>query len=87
MNPLRSLLDLHPPWAHWSFWLVWAITASIGPIGVIAGLIDGSSTWLIGLGICGIALVTIGVDWLIVRRLRRRNPEWTPWVPPGWLNV
>jgi hypothetical protein len=83
--PWRFVLDAHPPWARWLFFVIWAITASLGPIAFVAGLLAGSASWLIGLGTCGVALVTIGIDWLAVRRLRRRNPDWTPWTAPRWL--
>jgi hypothetical protein len=84
--PWRYIFDAHPPWAHWLFFAVWVITASLGPIAVVVGLLQDSSSWLIGLAIWGVALVTMGIDWLVVRRLRRRNPSWTPWTPPRWLS-
>lgn len=83
--PWRHLLDKHPPWAHWSFFIVWALTASVGPIWFVVGLVSGSGRWWIGLVIYGMALVTMGVDWLVVRRLRRHTPNWKPWEPPKWV--
>jgi hypothetical protein len=79
--PWRRLLDAHPPWVHWSFFVVWAVTASIGPIMIVVGLLDGSGTWLLGLAVYAVALLTMAIDWLILRRARR-NPDWKPWRPP-----
>ena len=84
--PWQRLLGAHPPWAHWSFWIVWWITASLGPIAFVVGLFNGSGKWWIGLAIYAVALLTIGLDWLVVRRLRRRDDAWTPWNPPAWLH-
>jgi hypothetical protein len=84
--PWRYVLGLHPPWAHWAFFVVWAIAASVGPIVFLVGLLAGSGAWVAGLVICGVALLSLGVDWLVVRRLRRRDPDWTPWQPPRWAS-
>ncbi len=81
--PWRRVLDAHPPWVHWSFFVVWAITASIGPIIFVVSLLSGSGPWPLGLAIYGIALLTLLIDWLILRRIRR-NPDWRPWEPPRW---
>src|ERR1700733_14710988 len=67
-TPWRWLLGLHPPWVHWSFWMIWSITASLGPIAFVVGLLSGSDKWWIGLAIYAVALVTIGIDSLSVRR-------------------
>jgi hypothetical protein len=83
--PWRYVLDAHPPWTHWSCFVVWVITASLGPVAVVVGVLQGSSSWLIGLAICGVALVPMGIDSLVVRPLLRRNPSWAPWTPPRWL--
>ena len=80
--PWRYVLDAHPARVHWLFF-AWAITASVGPIAFVVGLLDGSGRWWIGLAIYGGALITIGVDWLILQRVRR-NPDWTPWDAPRW---
>lgn len=85
--PWRYVLDAHPPWAHWSFWIVWSITASLGPIAFLIWLLFGSGSWWLGLAIYVVALVTMGIDWLVVRRLRRSSQDWTPWNPPRWLDL
>jgi hypothetical protein len=84
--PWRRLLGAQPPWVHWSLWIVWWITASLGPIVFVVGLLVGSDKWWIGLAIYAVALIAIGIDWLIVRRLRRRSDGWAPWNPPRWLH-
>lgn len=84
--PWQWLLGLHPPWAHWSFWMVWWITASLGPIAFVTAVLEGSDKWWIGLATYGVALVTMGVNWITVRRLKRRGDDWTPWNPPSWLH-
>jgi len=66
--------------------MVWWITASLGPIAFVVGLLSGSDKWWIGLASYAVALITIGIDWLIVRRLRRRGDGWVPWNPPRWLH-
>jgi hypothetical protein len=81
--PWRRVLDAHPLWVHWSFFVVWATTATVGPIIFVVTLLEGSGAWPLGLAIYGIALVTMSIDWLILRRVRR-NPEWRPWEPPRW---
>jgi hypothetical protein len=84
--PWRRLLNKHPAWAHWSFGVVWAVTASLGPIALGVALLDGSSDWWIGLAIYGVALLTMGIDWLVVRWLRTHRPGWEAWTPPKWLH-
>jgi hypothetical protein len=81
--PWRYVLEAHPPWVHWSFFVVWLTTASTGPIVFVVGLLEGSDAWALGLAIYGVALFTMAVDWLLLRRLRR-HPDWTPWQPPRW---
>lgn len=81
--PWRYVLNLHPPWVHWSFFVLWAITATLGPIAVVVGLLDGSGMWWIGLAICASAVITIGIDCLILRRVRR-DPDWRAWELPRW---
>ena len=84
--PWRYVLDAHPPRAHWSFFVIWCLTASLGPIAFLVGVLDGSGTWWMGEAIYGVALVTIGIDWLVVRRLRRDRHGWRPWQPPRRLH-
>jgi hypothetical protein len=76
---------MHPPWANGVFWLIWAVTASVGPIVFVVSLIDGSGAWWIGLLLYAVALVTMAVDWLVVRRRQEQVPGWRPWEPakPG----
>jgi hypothetical protein len=81
--PWRYVLDAHPPWVHWSFFVMWAITASTGPIMFIVGLLEGSGAWALGLAVYGVAVLTMAIDLLVLRRLRR-NPDWAPWKPPRW---
>jgi hypothetical protein len=83
--PWRHVLEAHPPWVHWSFFVVWSVTASAGSIVFVVGLLEGSGGWLLGLAIYGLAALTMAIDWLFVRRLRR-DPDWRPWQPPRWLS-
>jgi hypothetical protein len=83
---VRAFLNMHPPWAHGTFWLIWAITATVGPIAFIVSLLDGSGTWWIGLLLYIVALMTMAVDWLVVRWLQDHRPGWRPWEPPKWLH-
>lgn len=74
--------DKHPPWAHWGFFVIWLIAGSLGPIALIVGLMNGrsSSVW-IGLALCGVWVLDLGADWIVVRTRRNQNPGWTPWEP------
>jgi hypothetical protein len=74
---------MHPPWANGVFWLVWVVTASVGPIVFLVGLVTGSGAWWIGLLIYVVALVTMAVDAMVVRR-RGQAPGWRPYEPPTW---
>jgi hypothetical protein len=56
------------------------------PIAFGVGLIDGTGRSLVDLAIYGVALLTMGIDWPVVRRLRRRNTSWRPWEPPRWAS-
>ncbi len=68
-----------------AFWLVAGIAGTVGPIAFVGGTIDGSHReWWIGLGLRVAWSVTLGIDWLVVRRLRRTIPGWQPWQPPSW---
>jgi hypothetical protein len=78
--------DRHPPWAHWSFYVVWAVAGSLGPIILIVSLLNGTALWWLGMLLCIVWVATLGIDWLLVRRLQRDSPAWTPWEPKGpWL--
>jgi hypothetical protein len=81
------LWDRHPPWAHPAFYVLWAVTGSLGPIMLIVGLLDGHGGPLwIGVSLCCVWLLSLGADWLLVRRLRQSRPGWTPWEPKSrWL--
>ena len=61
---------------HWSLFVVWAITVSAGPIIFVVDLLDGSRAWLLGLAIYGVTLLTMAIDWLVLRRVRRTR-GWT----------
>jgi hypothetical protein len=82
MKPWRPW-DRHPPWAHCSFFVVWGIVGTVGPIALLDGIIDGRSRVLLaGIVLCGAWGLTLGIDWLVVRRLRNRDDSWMPWEPP-----
>ena len=83
---MRRPWDLHPPWAHWAFWLVAGIVGTIGPIVFLLGAIVRSHpVYLVGLWLCVAWALTLGLDWLAVRQLRRTVPDWQPWQPPDWI--
>jgi hypothetical protein len=78
--------DRHPPWAHWGLYVVWAVAGSLGPIILIVSLLNGAALWWIGLLLCVVWVAALGIDWLLVRRLQRDSPGWTPWKPKArWL--
>jgi hypothetical protein len=78
--------DRHPRWAHWGFYVVWAVAGTAGPLIVIVSLMDGSALWWIGVLLCIVWIATLALDWLLVRRLQRDSPGWTPWEPKArWL--
>lgn len=72
--------DKHPPWAHWGFFLIWVIAGSVGPILLIVELISGRAIW-IGAAVCFIWMADLGVDWVVVQRLKAGDPHWSPWEP------
>ena len=48
---------------------------------LIVSLLDVSALWWIGLLLCVVWAATLGIDSLLVCRLQRDTPGWTPWEP------
>ncbi|MBV8946193.1 MAG: hypothetical protein JO046_22635 [Solirubrobacterales bacterium] len=61
------------------------LTGTLGPIALVVSLLIGPrANWWIGASLCAVWAIDLGVDWLLARRLQRRNPGWEPWQPPRW---
>jgi hypothetical protein len=85
---VRRPWDKHPPWAHSAFFVVWVIAGTLGPIALLDSLIVGPrGNWWIGLSLCLVWGIDLGIDWLLVRWLRGRVDGWQPWQPPTWKSL
>lgn len=59
------------------------VAGTLGPIALLESLFFGGKWW-IGLSLCALWAIDLGIDWLLVQRLDRRDPGWQPWQPPRW---
>jgi hypothetical protein len=56
-----KLITSHPPWVHPAFFIAWVVTRTLGPMWLIVGLVGHYATWWVGLLLCGLSLVTLGL--------------------------
>jgi hypothetical protein len=82
---MRRPWDGHPPWVHPSFFWIGLIAGTLGPIGLIVSVVSGHGRrWWLWAALCAVWVIDLLIDWLLVQRIKSRDPEWEPWQPPSW---